>query len=90
MKYIKYYEAIHIPKFNIGDPVKLKNDPTNQFYIINGYDYREHIHIKDICRLLKYEYKDKLVNKEGMYLWYLEEELELIPEEELLAIKYNL
>ena len=90
MKHLKYYEALHIPKFNIGDPVKIKNDPTNQFYVIDGYDYRPGTNIKDECRLKKYEEKDKLADKEGFYSWQLEETLELIPEQELLMKKYNI
>jgi len=90
MKHIKTYEAKHIPKFNIGDPVRLKNDPTNQFYLIDGYDYRKNEYIKDICRLRKYEDKDKFANKEGFFSWYLEEELESIPKEELLMKKFNI
>jgi hypothetical protein len=46
--------------------------------------------IKDNCRLKKYIDKDKLVNKEGMYSWILEMYLELAPDYEVDAIKYNL
>jgi hypothetical protein len=41
MKYLKSYEEKHIPKFNIGDPVKVKNDPSNTIFIVDGYDFRK-------------------------------------------------
>ena len=90
MKHIRQYEARHVPKFNVGDPVRRKNDPTDQFYLIDGYDYRKNEYIKDTCRLRKYEDKDKLADREGFYSWYLEDELESIPEEELLIKKFNI
>lgn len=90
MKHLKYFEATHIPKFNEGEPVKIKNDTTNQFYVISGYDYRKNKFIKDFCRLQKYEDKDKLADREGFFSWYLEDELEPLSESELASIKYNL
>ena len=91
MKYIKLYEEKHIPKFNVGDPVKIKNDKTNTIFIVDGYDFRDYRGlIKDKCRLLKYIDKDKLVNKEGMYSWIIEKDLKLAPDYEVDAIKYNL
>lgn len=89
----KIFEGVqgtHIPKFKNGTPVKIKNDDTNTFYVISGYDYRKNRFIKDLCRLQKYEDRDKFADREGFFSWILEDELELISEYELSANKYNL
>jgi hypothetical protein len=97
MKYIKSYEIKqkHIPKFNINDPVKIKNDFLYRYrmhkiiYIVDGYDFGSSTE-RNICRLKKYVDKDILVNKEGMYFWIPEDQLELALDYEVDAIKYNL
>jgi hypothetical protein len=90
MKYIKTFEEKHIEKFKIGDPVKIIGDDTNTIYVIDGYDYRQYTMVRDICRLKKYEDKDKMVNKEGMYSWIKEDRLIKATNEEISALKYNL
>lgn len=88
MKYIKTYEK-HNPKFNIGDVVEIIDEPYI-YYIIDGYDYREKSMIKDVCRLKRYEDRFKLANKEGFYIWKLEEYLQLVPDYKINSMKYNL
>ena len=88
MKYIKTFENIIIKKFDIGDPVKIIGDDT--IYVVDAYDYRQYTMIKDTCRLKTYEDKDKLVNKEGMYIWVHQDKLIKATEEEVAALKYNL
>lgn len=90
MKYIKTYEAIHNPKFDINDVVKIKGDETNTLYIVDGYDYRQYTMVKDVCRLKKYSDKDKLAKSEGFFSWRNEDLLEKATEEEINSYKYNL
>lgn len=100
MKYIKKFEIIgtgihtHIPKYTKDDVVKIKEDKTNTFYVICGYDYRKDHFIKDICRIKRYSDKDKFATSEGFYKWIIEDQLEPVTDEELYLYlntqKYNL
>jgi hypothetical protein len=88
MKYIKQYEK-HIPKFKIGQPVKVIKDP-NTFYLIDGYDYAVGEYVKNTCRLRRYSDKNKFAKEEGFYIWVKEDQLIETTEEEAQANKYNL
>ena len=93
MRYIKKFEDIkkHIPKFEIGDPVKIKGNDT--IYVVDGHDYDyENIksRIKNVCRLKRYEDKDKLASYEGFYIWVKETKLIKAKKYEIDAQKYNL
>lgn len=90
MKYIKTYEDKVIQKFNISDTVKIIGDNTNTIYVVDGYDCRQYTMVKDVCRLKKYEDKDKLADREGFYSWIKQDNLIKATEEEVAALKYNL
>lgn len=96
MKYIKTYETIlkHTPKFNINDPVKIINDNSNIIYIVNGYDFdrteERTILIRNTCRLIRYEDKGEMANKEGFYSWIKEDELRLATPKEIEDYKIQL
>ena len=99
MKFLRKYEEnyvrkVHIPKFEIGDAVKIKNDPSHTIYAINGYDYQSGFqnktYLNDKCRLTRYEDRNKLADREGFYSWVPEYLLESVPDYEIKAKNYNL
>ena len=97
IKIVKYNEKIYYesdlaknfkPKFKIGDAVKRIDDPKNIIYAINGHVHPPDSWIKDIYRLVKYDDRNKLSDKEG--LWIKEDNLEFVPDYKVKSRKYNM
>lgn len=83
MKHIKTFEDISkTPKFEIGDYVKLKNSRNYIYQITDYHTVLDKYYLEDTLETDGYR-------RDDIY-WVSEDELILVPQHEIDAIKYNL
>ena len=83
MKHIKEYEDISkTPKFEIGDYVKLKNSRNYIYQITDYHTVLDEYYLEDTLETDGYR-------RDDIY-WVSEDELILVPQHEMDAVKYNL
>jgi hypothetical protein len=83
MKHIKTFEDISkTPKFEIGDYVKLKNSRNYIYQITDYHTVLDKYYLEDTLETDGYR-------RDDIY-WVSEDELILVPQHEMDAVKYNL